>query len=202
VIWNLLWGFPKDKVEHYEETLKILPAIRHLYPPIIFRHICIDRFSPYFKMSQEHQISNLRPWAVYKNIYPEWAAVDKIAYRFIGDYPCAAHDHPELIQEIAREVELWQKLWKGSSLMMVPFGDFYMIYDKRERNGKGKTHVVDANQAKEIMTSCVYKESKNLQWAVEQKLGIVVDSWYIPLVTASAELLVEFEEGHNNKLRI
>lgn len=197
VIWNLLWGFPKDTVEHYEETLKILPAIRHLYPPIIFRHICIDRFSPYFKMPQEHQISNLRPWAVYKNIYPGWAAVDKIAYRFIGDYPCAAHDHPELIQEIAREVTLWQKLWKGSSLMMVPFGDFYMIYDNREGNGKGKTHVVDDNQAKEIMTSWVYNKSENLQWAVEQKLGIVVDSWYVPLVTASAELLLEFEENRS-----
>jgi ribosomal peptide maturation radical SAM protein 1 len=195
--WNLLWGFPGDRASYYEETLNILPLIRHCCPPEVFRHICIDRFSKYFEEPYRFRIGSLRPWAVYNMVYPGWAEVNKLAYRFIGDYPCAAHDNPELIREIAREVTLWKEQWETSSLAMVPFSGFYMIYDKRDRNGKSKTHVVDYNRAQEIMTCRVYNvynESGNIKWAVEQKLGLVVDSRYVPLVTAAPELLLTFEE--------
>lgn len=196
--WNLLWGFPRDQVNYYEETFNILPLIRHCCPPEVFRHVCIDRFSLYFEKPYDFQIDNLRPWAVYNMIYPDWAEVNKLAYRFVGDYPCASHDNPELIRKIADEVTSWRKLWKTSTLMMIPFGNLYMIYDNRKISEQSKTHVLDNDQAGEIMTTCVYNESRLLQWAVEQKLALVVDSRYVPLVTASPELLLKFEENSMN----
>jgi hypothetical protein len=44
------------------------------------------------------------------------------------------------------------------------------------------------------MTSSLYLESEAHQWAVAQKLGVILDNWYVPLVTASPQLLLEFEE--------
>ncbi len=191
--WLLLWGFPGDKLEYYQETLKILPLIRHLQPPVTCLHLILARFSPYFENPEAFQIINIRPWAVYNMVFPEWADLDNLAYWFAGDYPCGAHENLQLIKEIAQEVALWKTLWETTYLVMVPFSDYYLILDNRDNNGK-KQHVLDYQKAKEIMTDCVYHESEYQQWAVEEKLGVIADSWYIPLVTASPELLLQFED--------
>lgn len=196
--WVLLWGFPGDKSIHYEETLKLLPLLRHLQPPQDIIHLHLNRFSTYFLDQHEYGIRNLRPWAVYKMIYPRWANIDKLAFFFTADYPCDSHKHPELIQELFKEWELWKKVWEKSSLVMIPTRDFYMIYDNRAIDGSSKKHRVEKQQAGEVMRSSLYTGSEALKWAVEEKLGVVVDSRYVPLVTASPRLLLKFEEENES----
>lgn len=193
VYWYLLWGFPGDKTVSYEETLKLLPLIRHLQPPAVLAHVRIERFSAYVQAPQHYNISNLRPWAVYRMVYPDWVDVDKLAYRFVGDYPSESHEHPELIEALAKEIRYWKNTWKQSSLVMYPVTDYYMIYDSRGIAGKHQNYMVDYRQAKQIMRPGIFKESDEYSWAVEKKFGTVIDSWYVPLVTASPELLLEFE---------
>ncbi len=193
VSWNLLWGFPADRAVFYQETLKILPLIRHLNPPDVFRHISLDRFSAYFEKAKDFAINHLRPWAVYQTVYPDWADLDKLAYRFIGDYPCAAHEHPGLIREIAKEVQTWKKSWGKAKLVMVPFADYYIVYDSRDP-GNLKNHMPDFSRSKEIMKYDTYTGSENQEWAVQEKLGVRVDSRYVPLVTASPGLLSGFAQ--------
>jgi ribosomal peptide maturation radical SAM protein 1 len=193
VDWLLLWGFPGDKALHYIETLKILPLIRHFPPPINLIHLNIARFSSYFEKARDFHINNIRPWAVYNMIYPRWAEKDKLAYWFAGDYPCEAHENPQLIKKIAAEVVLWKKAWETTHLVMIPFEDYYLIFDNRDGKGK-KQEVLDHNEAKEVMTTCRYNEFQYQEWALEKKLAVLVDSWYVPLVTASPELLLQWEE--------
>lgn len=196
VDWNLLWGFPGEKADYYEEILDLLPLLHHCHPPRVFRHICIDRFSPYFEKPDRFHIKNLRPWAVYDMVYPDWAEVKKLAYRFIGDYPCAANDKPGLIRKVAAAVTSWKTHWQQSTLTMLPLLNYYMIYDRRNINEKSQNHVVTYERAREIMTCRVYNESDNLKWAVEHKLGVILESRYVPLVTASPGLLLKFEAGN------
>jgi ribosomal peptide maturation radical SAM protein 1 len=193
VHWYLLWGLPGDKAMDYEKTLKLLPLLRHLQPPSTFLHIRFERFSLYVENPEQYRITNLRPWAVYNMVYPDWADVENIAYRFIGEYPCEAHEHPELIREIAKEVELWRKSWRTSNLIMRAFADYYIVHDSRGL-GKDTTHILNVSQAKAIMTYGEYTASELQQWAVGEKLALVVDSYYVPLITASPEILVTFEE--------
>ncbi len=202
IVWHFLWGFPGDKVIYYEEMLALLPLLRHLQPPLSITHVQLERFSLYFQNPSDYQISNLRPLALYKDIYPGRAKIDKLAFYFTGDYSCESHRHPELIQEIIKEWKLWKKMWEKSRLVMVPFMDFYLIFDKRDINGKTRKHILEYQQAREIMTACVYKKSGTLKWALEEKLGTVVDSWYVPLVTASPQLLLEFEKELNMEGKI
>lgn len=192
--WNMLWGFPGDRVTHYHDTLKILTLISHFQPPLDIICMRLVRFSHYVENPQLHQITNLRPLEIYKQIYPEGTEIDKLAYEFTADYPCESHEHPELIREIADQVETWKKSWKTSTLKMIPFSNYFIVYDSRGINGKNKNHILDSARAKEIMVYCIYNGSENQKWAVKEKLGVVVDSWYVPLVTASPELLLEFEE--------
>lgn len=188
----ILWGFPGDKQEHYQEVLNILPLIRHLQPPITCLHMILSRFSPYFEKAEEFQVTNIQPWAVYKMIFPEWTDFDNMAYWFIADYPCEAHENPQLMKQIGKEVDLWRRSWKSSYLVMVNLNDSYLIFDNRDVTGK-KQYTLDYQQAKDIMTDCVYSGSDHQQWAVKEKLGVFADSWYVPLITASPELLLQFE---------
>lgn len=193
VAWNLLWGFPGDKAEYYEETLTLLPLLRHLQPPDVFRHLSLDRFCPYVEQAHMYQVRNVRPWNVYFQVYPPYADVQKLAYRFIGEYPCEAHEHPELIQAIAQEVARWKTCWQTARLVLFAFDDSYIIHDSRAIDGEAYTYSIEDWQARKIMVQQEYTaSSETLQWALERKLGVILDGWYVPLITAPPKLLTGF----------
>ncbi|UCH92960.1 MAG: RiPP maturation radical SAM C-methyltransferase, partial [Candidatus Aminicenantes bacterium] len=172
VAWNMLWGFPGDKAAHYREILKLLPLIRHLQPPMELLHLILVRFSSYVETPQLHHITGLRPMEIYKQIYPQWADIDKLAYEFTGDYPCEAHENPGLIRELQREITAWKTSWQTSNLIMTPSADYYIIHDTRRMNGKPGNHILDDSQAKAVMIYCEYNGSPYQKWAVEEKLGM------------------------------
>lgn len=190
--WLLLFGFPGDKISDYEEILRIIRLIRHFPPPRKIYALWLMRFSPYFENHQSYKITNVCPWAVYRTIYPARADIEKLAFFYIGDYPCESNKKPEIIREIFDEIACWKKTWEKAKLVMVPYHNNYLVYDTRNP-GKGKTHILDPYRAREIMNYGVYNESEYQKWAVEKKLGVVVGSQYVPLVTASPGLLLEFE---------
>lgn len=195
VDWNLLWGFPGEALVGYEETLELIPLIHHLCPPAVFRHICIDRFSDYHNQPELFDITNIRPWEVYRNVYPESADIDNLAYRFIGDYPSAAHENPGVIQKVAEEITQWKQNWKDCKLTLMPFMGEFMIYDKRDPEQEGKTHVINREQAKKIIQSQKQTDSKDLDWAIENKLAVALDNYYIPLITTSNEIYTDLTES-------
>ncbi len=203
VDWNLLWGIPGDRIEHYKESLEILPLLRHLCPPAILRHISIDRFSRYFKQPEHFGISNLRPWEVYRHVYPDSADLENIVYRFMGDYTCGSHENPGIIKDMAQEITRWKKDWGKTHLIMNPFADLFMIYDRRNIDAPGITHVVDLDKAREIMTPAPQASPlpENIRWAVEQQLGLLMDGMYVPLVTAPPDIMEEVETQNRGKTR-
>ena len=85
--WNLLYGFPGETREDYEEILQILPAVRFLNPPCAVGPIRLDRFSPYFNSPEEFGLVNLRPMPPYYFLYPfKKESLMKIAYYYEFDY--------------------------------------------------------------------------------------------------------------------
>jgi ribosomal peptide maturation radical SAM protein 1 len=191
--WSLLWGFPGDQIPDYKDLLRILPLIRHLQPPREIRPLVLMRFSPYLANPQKYKLTGIRPWNVFKMIYPEGANHEKLAVYYTGAYSSGAGDNPAILREIAAEVSLWKKKWKASSLFMDYLMDHYFIYDHRGLGQKNKTHILDEQRAREVMIPGVYRATANQNWALAEKLGILRDSWYIPLVTAPPGLLLKFE---------
>jgi len=93
VDWNLLYGFPGETREDYDEMLELLPAIRFLQPPTACGPVRLDRFSPYFDESESFGLTDVRPIAPYRFLYPESAAsLGRIAYYF--DFEYAPGHHP------------------------------------------------------------------------------------------------------------
>jgi ribosomal peptide maturation radical SAM protein 1 len=85
--WNLLYGFPGESPEDYEETISVLDAVRFLGPPDACGAVKLERFSPYFDDPASHGFINVRPAAAYSYLFPfEENTLADIAYFFDYDY--------------------------------------------------------------------------------------------------------------------
>jgi hypothetical protein len=82
-----LYGFPGERLEDYDRTASLIPAIWHLDPPTGYGPIRVDRFSPYHADPAAFGMVNLRPMAPFTYLYPfEQKQLQNIAYYFDFDY--------------------------------------------------------------------------------------------------------------------
>lgn len=194
--WNLLWGFPGDRAEDYEETLALVPLLRHLPPPVGLSHLSIERFSPYFDDPAASGITALRPIGSYAAVFPAAADLDRIAYHFAGDYECGAHAAMPVVRRLAEEVEEWRAVWKrgGARLEVSRMSDtVFLLQDGRGLPGTAQSRVIDRRKAAALLVGAPIPASDDLTWAVEARLVVALDNWYVPLATASPELLLALE---------
>ena len=210
--WNILWGFPGDQRQEYEETLLLIRLIHHLQPPISSHHLRIDRFSPYFEFPEEYGISNLRPLPSYAQIMPPHVDVGQIAYHFTADYASFSHSKPVVIHEIEEELSAWRLAWdEQQTHVMLFFGKFrlkelpvlaviaqpdgtFLLRDTRGLSGTEELSELTYEQASVALAPRRYESTPAIEWAIARKVGIVLDKHqYIPLATAKPELLHLFE---------
>jgi hypothetical protein len=205
--WNLLWGFPGDQRQEYEETLALLPLLRHLQPPTGFYHLSIDRFSPYFDRPADYGLRQLKPFGGYAQLLPEGVDLDQVAYCFVADYDCDSHCHPELIITIQRELKAWQAAWQAaiklSSTIKMPTPPLlrvsveadghYLLRDTRGLPDTEERYWLTRSQASAVLAARPFIPTAEIKWALERKVGVVLGDWYVPLATAEPLLLQEFE---------
>jgi len=203
--WNLLWGFPCDDVEVYEQTLAILPLLHHLQPPCAMMHLSIDRFSPYFSKPAEFGVRSIKPLAGVYDFLPKEADAERMAYHFTAEYPCGAHDHPEVIHKLWQEVARWQAAW--SHKCRPPHEDLnvfrkrgsYVVVDTRALWMKKRLYSLDEKEASALVTSRPYSGSEFETWALREKLALTADGWFVPLVVADPKILLDlmgkYDEG-------
>jgi ribosomal peptide maturation radical SAM protein 1 len=201
ISWNLLFRFPGDKVQDYEQTLTLIPLLRHLPPPDGFGPLRIDRFSPYHERPERHGLVNLRPLPAYAHIFPPGARIDLIAYNFLASYESAANDKVEA--ELRAAVTSWQALWRtGSKPPALHVRETrpgaYLLIDTRGLPGARTVQFLDTAQARAALVphkprSASANETSALTWALAERVAVHLDGRHVPLATASATLLARFE---------
>jgi ribosomal peptide maturation radical SAM protein 1 len=195
--WNLLWGFPGDDVKAYEDTLGLFPLLHHLQPPRGMRHLSIDRFSPYYSQPTQYDVCNIKPLAGYGDSLPKGVDLERIAYNFIAEYPCGAHDHVEVIYRLWQEMTRWQAAWRkkdgplNQDLRLFRKRGSYVLGDTRDLWRKKKAYSLDEHEASMLMTAGPYSGNYLEAWAVQEKLAVIADSWFVPLAVAEPEVLLE-----------
>jgi ribosomal peptide maturation radical SAM protein 1 len=109
--WNLISGFPGETEKDYEDQLEVLRRISHLEPPKSLGRIWLERFSPYYFDREQFPVTNVRPQASYRCVYPQHVDLEKIAYFF--EYEMA-ETVPDSFHEPARAfVSQWQADWNS-----------------------------------------------------------------------------------------
>jgi ribosomal peptide maturation radical SAM protein 1 len=197
VHWNLLYGFPGDHADEYERMMELIPLLHHLHPPNDLLHLSLDRFSPYFKDPERYGISNLRPADIYSAVLPNGSDITKMAYHFIGDYRSESRENPELMEELRRRVEAWRVAWQSENslpiLAVTEIGfDRYMLLDTRGLPDRGEISFITEEQASLILAGPDEKSGSEIKWALKDRLIVEIDSNYVPLATASPDILNKF----------
>jgi len=86
-LWNFLYGFPGETAEDYRGQIDLVHAIWHLDPPTGWGPVRLDRFSPYHQDPAGLGMTNVRPMAPFRTLYPfDVGTVMEIAYYFEFDY--------------------------------------------------------------------------------------------------------------------
>jgi len=206
--WNLLYAFPGDHVEDYEQTLALVPLLRHLGPPGGLSFLSIDRFSPYFDFPDRYGVTNIRPMPGYAAVLPATADVTKIAYHFVGDYRSASRENPELLQRLQTEVERWMSLWRMEEAALPALAvtslsdDTFLLMDTRGLEGTEEIQFLEREKASVALAGRRLEERDSVvEWALAAKLVVEVDSFFLPLATAAPSLLREFEAERREMLR-
>jgi len=192
--YNLLWGLPNDLLADYEQLLYIIPFIKHLQPPRFFVGMRIGRDAPYFFEAEKHQVTDLHYWNVYDKIFPANVDIKQVANYFIGHFQNDSFHNIEIIEKVSEMIFDWKKVWKRTQLQLTPLLGKYIITDSRYINQpKTVAHIVSEEEAQEFMSYQRYARNPVLEWALENNLGVIVDDWYVPLVTTRPELLIKLD---------
>jgi len=113
VSWNLIWGFPGEAEEDYQQEQEVLQLITHLQPPAGNGRIWLERFAPYFSDRALFPVHHIRPEASYRYVYPAHVALEKVAYFF--DYQMEHTVADEVHQQTREVVKEWQRRWAVDS---------------------------------------------------------------------------------------
>lgn len=201
VAWNLLCGFPGDHLDDYEQTLRLLPVLRHLQPPSGASSVSIERFSPYFDRPEQYGIHNIRPIEPYSLAFPPGADLERLAYHFDADFDTAARDHPDVIREIRSEIDRWRSAWTGAASQLPSLlvrrlrGDAFLLRDTRGLPGNADLQILTPHEAAVALVGHPRSGSPELTWALASQAVVDIDGRYVPLATAEPDLLLEFEAG-------
>jgi ribosomal peptide maturation radical SAM protein 1 len=131
--WNILWGFPGETVQDYDEMRRAIPLLVHLIPPSGTGPIRLDRFSPNYFAAREHGFRNIRAVRGYSFIFDVPAEeLDRIAYFFEYDY---VEQRPAGLDEAIRlcwqEFENWRAVHEQSRLIHFVHQEDIVVFDSR-----------------------------------------------------------------------
>ncbi len=207
--WALLFGFPGDQIDDYQEMLDLFPLIRHLQPPSRMVPLILYRFSQYHRSPGAFDISALRPAGVFKDILPAHTDLEKIAYYLTGDFLSRTHENPEIISALWEECLAWQGAWAAyktipldtllPTLHVIRKGtNCFVLEDTRGLPGRQERLEIDRERANLLLVSRPLEAApaEDLRWALNAGLGVVRESWFIPLATAEPTLILEFERDY------
>ena len=129
VDWNLLFGFPGERVEDYAGTLNLASLITHLDAPSSVGEIRLDRFSPNFEQADARGFTNVRPWSLFKYVYPfDRETLMDLVYYFDCGRRDVFDDHGYL-RRIAEHVSGWKR--RNDSLLARRADGSLVIHDSR-----------------------------------------------------------------------
>jgi ribosomal peptide maturation radical SAM protein 1 len=121
--WAILWGFPGEKDEWYQDMASWIPALEHLQPPNGMSRLRYDRYSVYHEQAQQSGLV-LFPIGAMSSVYPVGPAeLDSLAYFFSADMAAGPRQIVEgVMAEVMRNpgvdatwdaVDAWRQAQRG-----------------------------------------------------------------------------------------
>ena len=208
VNWNLLYAFPGDRLEWYEETVKLLPLLTHLNPPTGLCHLSVDRFSPYFERPADYNIRSLRAMAPYFDVLPSHVDQHQVAYHFEGDYDSESRENPAVVTAMEAGIKTWREQWQPAeaplpALEIAPLSnDLFLVADTRGLPDSQEFEFVNLARASVgLVGRTPLADPDDIEWALRRRICVELDGHIVPLATAPSGVLSSLESGARMLLR-
>ena len=141
VHWNLLYDFPGDKDEWYQEMVDFIPLLSHLQSPVKVAPLEFCRFSRYHENQRVYDLK-LRSSTPFKYVYPvAQKDLNDLVYFFEDEVRSVNELNPviafftarQVFKTLRRQVQDWRDLfWQEQvKLLMEIIDDELVIYDTR-----------------------------------------------------------------------
>ena len=145
--WNLLWGFPEEREEDYQQEYKLLKVIGHLEPPVACDRIWMERFSPVFFDHDTFTVQQRQPETSYRFAYPHYVDLEKAAYFF--DYKLANTLPDEVHRPTKELVKLWTAAWNSDQVPTLVYRRTLdaVIVDDHRPSGQQGSHMYSGPMA-------------------------------------------------------
>jgi ribosomal peptide maturation radical SAM protein 1 len=169
VAWNILWGFPGETWQDYEEQAAVLPDLVHLRPPAGADRIWMERFSPLFNDADTFGHTRRAPERSYTYVYPDTVDLDRAAYFF--DYELSGALPASAYKGLRQAVLSWNEAWKSDRRPVLTYRSapgYLQIYDGRQPGREG-TYTFEGPLA-DIYLACGDRPSTAP--AVRDRLGL------------------------------
>jgi hypothetical protein len=141
VYWNLIYGFPGETADDYEDILTVIDSIPHLGPPDACGPVRVERFSPYYEDPASYGFVNVRPAVAYSYLHPfDDATVAGLAFFFEHDY-APGFEPPHGDYRLRSAAYHWGTAETVCDLRQTTTGD--VLVDSR-RSDDPKTYRLDA----------------------------------------------------------
>jgi ribosomal peptide maturation radical SAM protein 1 len=145
--WNLLTGFPGERIEDYEEQIALLPLLHYLRPPNDAGIIFLEKHGPYV-VNDDPWYRNRRPLKSYSHLFPKnLFDIDRVALYFDSE-PEYEAGIPEAFTRLKDGVDQWKAAWSPNfkpSLVYQRGADWSRVVDLR-RNDMPREHWLDELQ--------------------------------------------------------
>lgn len=122
--WNILYGFPDDEVEDYENLVKIIPHLYHLDPPYSCGDVLVTRFAPLQATPERFGLPKAEKHRIYNVLFSEefldqsGLRIENLCYFFDSPWQSSA-ELRSLFSVIDGQVEHWKavaRAHKGARL--------------------------------------------------------------------------------------
>ncbi len=179
VEWNLLWGFPGETEQDYEEQAAAIPYLHHLRPPAGASRVWLERFSPLFTDQDAFRLARRTPERSYQYVYPANVDIERVAYFF--DYELESGLADSAYAGTRRAVAGWSGAWQASRPPVLTYWSaphLVQIYEER-RPGAAGTYTFDGTLA-DLYLACSDRPASAV--AVRQKLDLRLsaeDIWQV-----------------------
>ena len=202
--WNLLYGFPGETAEDYEQITEMMDDLCHLSPPYATGAVRLDRFSPYFNNPEKYGITGIKPFFTYNLIYPlPSEQVFNLAYFFQYEY---GHNTERYTKDLLEKIDIWKRSNGGE--LIKRYGDNPELLLIDTRPNRRQSQVALNGIQREIYDYCDtqkssgkimafarsrYKVTSDLESWLQQFLGQMVD-WGFMIREGSCYLNLAIDE--------
>lgn len=167
VDWNMLFGFPGERLADYQRAFELARLVTHLKPPSSVGLVRLDRFSENFNRAEELGFTNVRPWEFFKYVYPfDRETLMDLVYYFDCDREQPI-DHRNCMAEIIEHVAHWGS--RRDELFAERVNGSVVIHDTRPV--AAAPHVVIEGVERDVYEFCDSRRTPQqiLTWLREER---------------------------------